>query len=74
MKEIGLQYYDCSGNPQIDYVVSKLQESRYKAALQTFKHREHCINIFEEGKIFQSSFKGLNFFFNFSPLDLLNRL
>ncbi|XP_058796273.1 thioredoxin domain-containing protein 11 [Phymastichus coffea] len=50
LKEVALQYYDCSGNPQIQNLVSLLSQSRAEAALKAFEKREWCASILEEEK------------------------
>ncbi|OXU20522.1 hypothetical protein TSAR_015773 [Trichomalopsis sarcophagae] len=50
LREIGLQYYDCSENLQIQEIVSRLRKSRLEAALKAFETREWCVNLLEEGK------------------------
>ncbi|CAB0032174.1 unnamed protein product [Trichogramma brassicae] len=48
LREIGLQYYDCVGNPQINDTVSRLRESRTSAAPRAFKRREYCTSLLDE--------------------------
>ncbi|XP_014234025.1 thioredoxin domain-containing protein 11 [Trichogramma pretiosum] len=48
LREIGLQYYDCVGNPQINDTVSRLRESRNAAAQRAFKRREYCTGLLDE--------------------------
>lgn len=58
LREIGLQYYDCSGNPQIENVVGRLRESRLKAPVRAFEQRERCASMLDEGRVHRSVFTG----------------
>lgn len=50
LREVALQYYDCSENPQIQNLVEMLSESRAQAALKAYERREHCVNVLENEK------------------------
>ncbi|XP_011502270.1 PREDICTED: thioredoxin domain-containing protein 11 [Ceratosolen solmsi marchali] len=54
LKEIGLQYYDCFGNFQIEDIVVRLRQSRLDAASKAIEKRKRCITMLEKEKIKES--------------------
>jgi hypothetical protein len=53
-----LQYYDCSGNLQIEDIVSRLRKSRLEAATKAFEKQERCMNLLEKENIQKNSLNG----------------
>ncbi|XP_014215524.1 thioredoxin domain-containing protein 11 [Copidosoma floridanum] len=48
LREVALEYYDCSDSPQIQNLIQRLRKSRLEAPLIAYKKREWCTNLFEE--------------------------
>ncbi|KAJ8665286.1 hypothetical protein QAD02_006948 [Eretmocerus hayati] len=48
LREIGLSYFDCSENAQVEELIALLQKNRKEAPMKYFKKRDWCASIFQD--------------------------